>query len=329
MFRRSFVQAASASAIAALVPPALLGQIAAPRPQTLRLAGYTPPSTSFGRGLQFIGDRLEARHPAPVAVEYLFNIMDHGYVANDLRWLVEANVVTMAYLTMSDAPALELAALPFLFPDTAAARAAMDGALGRAATASLEAANDFRVLGYFENGFRHISNDVRPIRTLADLEGLSIRVLPAQVRTFEMLGAVPHALELVEAIELMRTGEVDGQENPFANTVTYAIYPHQRYHTATYHSYLSRPIFVHRGTFDAWSDLLQAEIRDAVATAVTLQRELHDQEEEAAQRTIREAGGEIVELTPQARASFVTAVQPLHDEARRRYPPELLDAVGL
>ena len=296
-------------------------------PNRFRMAGYSPSTTSFSRGLTHIGDRLRAE--AGLDVDYLYNVLEIGYGGGDLRWLVDAGVLSAGYVSMTDVPELELAALPFLFPDNETARAAMDGPLGASATASLEAANNYRILGYFENGFRHISNNVRPVETLDDLRGLKIRVLGAQRRTFELLGAEPHAIDLTSAIEAIRAGELDGQENPFANTVTYNIYPFQGYHTATYHSYLSRPIFVHRPTFDAWPAELQRVTRAAAREAVTLQRELHDEEELQAQAVIREAGGEIVGISSETRAAFIDAVQPLYAEARRRYPSELLEMVGL
>ena len=110
-------------------------------------------------------------------VDYLYNVLEIGYGGGDLRWLVDAGILSAGYVSMTDVPELELAALPFLFADNAAARAAMDGPLGASATASLEAAYNFRILGYFENGFRHVSNNVRPVETLDDLRGLKIRVL--------------------------------------------------------------------------------------------------------------------------------------------------------
>lgn len=299
------------------------------RPGRVRLAGYSPATTSFSRGMWHIGERIQAEAGGGLNVDYLYNVLEIGYGGGDLRWLVDAGVLTMGYATITDVPELELAALPFLFADTAAARATMDGPLGASATASLEAANNYRILGYFENGFRHVSNNIRPVRTLEDLQGLRIRVLGAQRRTFELLGADARPMDLTAAIESLREGALDGQENPFANTVTYNIYPLQRYHTATYHSYLSRPIFVHRPTFDAWPEAIQAAARTAAREAVTLQRQLHDAEELEAQAVIREAGGEIVELSTEARAPFVAAVEPLYVEASRRYPRELLAMVGL
>ena len=334
-FLKTLALAGAGGGLAASIGPATANAQQSPsppassRPGRVRLAGYSPATTSFSRGMRHIGERIQTEAGDGIDVDYLYNVLEIGYGGGDLRWLVDAGVLTMAYATITDVPELELAALPFLFADTAAARAAMDGPLGTAATASLEAANNYRILGYFENGFRHVSNNIRPVRTLEDLQGLRIRVLGAQRRTFELLGADARPMDLTAAIEGIREGALDGQENPFANTVTYNIYPLQRYHTATYHSYLSRPIFVHRPTFDGWPEAIQTAARTAAREAVALQRQLHDAEELEAQAVIREAGGEIVELSAEARAPFVAAVEPLYEEASRRYPPELLAMVGL
>jgi TRAP-type C4-dicarboxylate transport system substrate-binding protein len=294
------------------------------------MGGYGPPTTSFSLGLKMIGDRLEDQFGDEVSVHYVYNVMDLGYAGSDLRWLVDAGVLTVGYMSISDTPELELAALPFLFPNTTTARAAMDGPFGRAAAKSLEAVTNYRVIGFFENGFRHISNNVRAVRTLEDLRGLKIRVRSSeQITTFEQLGVDPQVVELSAAVREIERGTLDGQENPFANTITYNIYPHQRFYTATFHSYLSRPIFVHAPSFDAWPSHIQASVRDAAIEAVQFQRALHDQEEEEAQAIIREAGGEILELSPTAREEFIAAVAPLYEEAQTRYPQELLEMVGL
>jgi TRAP-type C4-dicarboxylate transport system substrate-binding protein len=295
------------------------------------MAGYGPSTTSFSRGLDFIGDRLEAKFGSDVETRYIYNIYDVGFIGGgDLRWLVDSGVLTLAYSTMSTGiPALEIAALPFLFPDTTTARAAMDGPLGRAAIETIEAETNYRILGFFENGFRHLSNDVRPVHTPADLKGLSIRLLEIQSRTFELLGAIPRTMNLAAAIPFLADGRIDGQENPFENTVSYEPYLYQRYHTATFHSYLSRPIYIHRPTFDAWPQDWQDEMRAAVREAVIYQRGLHDQAEIESQAIIREAGGEIVELTPAQRAEFVAAVAPIYADLDNRFSRELLDLVDL
>jgi TRAP-type transport system periplasmic protein len=293
------------------------------------LGGYGPSTSSFSQGLKHIGDRLEASFGDEVEVKYVYNILDLGYdAAGDLTRLVDDGVLSLAYLTMFDRiPALQVAALPFLFEDSATARAAMDGALGQSAIDTIEANSNLRVLGFFENGFRHVSNSVRPVHSPADLHGLIIRVLGVQARTFELLGANPKVTPLPVVFKGLESGELHGQENPFENVVTYRLYRAQQYYTETYHSYLSRPIFVHKPAFNAWSEELQTEMRAAVQEAVSLQRRLHDQAEIDAAEIIRAAGGEIVTLTADERQAFVDAVAPIYTDARTQFSPELLRLV--
>jgi TRAP-type C4-dicarboxylate transport system substrate-binding protein len=301
------------------------------KPNRIILGGYGPSTSSFSQGLKHIGNRLEAEFGDEFEVRYAYNIMDLGYDgAGALTSLVNNGVLSLAYLTMFDGnPALQVAALPFLFPDSETARAAMDGALGQSAIDSIESGTNLRVLGFFENGFRHISNSVRPVREPDDLKGLTIRVLGVQKRTLDLLGANARVTPLPAVFGGLESGELHGQENPFENVVTYNLYNVQKYYTETAHSYLSRPIFVHRPTFDAWPEALQTEIRAAVRDAVALQRRLHDQAEIDAAKVIRESGGEIAILTPQQRAAFVARVAPVYADARTKFSPELLSLVGL
>ena len=124
--------------------------------------------------------------------------MDLGYRGEDILWLVESGVLSLGYQSTSyqtdRIPELGFADLPFLFSDNdAQAREAIDGALGRISRKKIEEKANYRILGYFENGFRQISNRLRPVHMPEDLKGMRIRVLPSnvQVRTFELLGAVP------------------------------------------------------------------------------------------------------------------------------------------
>jgi len=333
LLRRQFLK--SAAALGAGFAAGDVGVNLAPAQRAgaelIILGGYAPAESSFGRGLNLIGERLEARFGDAVELRYVYNVLDIGYPAgNSLIWLVDSGLATLGYLSMANqVPALNIAALPFLFPDEASARAVMDGPLGAAAAAQIESRTNYRVLGFFENGLRHISNSVRSVRTPADARGLRIRPHRSQARLFELLGAAGPLLELPETIPLMAAGTVDGQENPFENVVSYGIHEVQRYYTTTAHSYLSRPIFVNRERFDAWPVELQEEMRAAVADAVRLQRELHDQEELEARRLIEAAGGEVTDLTPEQRAEFIAVAEPIYAEARQTYPAELLALVGL
>jgi TRAP-type C4-dicarboxylate transport system substrate-binding protein len=161
----------------------------------IRMAGYGPPTTGFSKALKFIGDKLIAEFGDGVAVDYVWNIMDHGYKAEDILTLVENGEMTLAYQSSSyltdRVPELGFVDLPFLFANNAQARAAMDGALGEFLVRKTEERVGYRILGWYENGFRHISNRLRPIHLPADMKGMKIRVLQSEIhrRTFELLGA--------------------------------------------------------------------------------------------------------------------------------------------
>jgi TRAP-type C4-dicarboxylate transport system substrate-binding protein len=291
----------------------------------IRMGGYGPPTTGFSRALQFIGDKLQAEFGDAVAINYVFNIMDHGHKAEDILTLVESGEMTIGYQSSSyltdRVPELGFVDLPFLFSSNAQARAAMDGALGHYLAHKIEERAGYRILGWFENGFRHISNRLRPVHLPADLKGMRIRVLPSEIqkRTFELLGAVALRMDLTEAIAMIKAGALDAQENPFANTVTYGVHKFHKFHTLTYHFYISRPIFLHRGSFDAWPDTLKHAMQTAVHEAVAFQRRLAVEEHESSRKTIEGAGCEIVELTRQEHDAFVAAVRPLVSDTRRIY----------
>ena len=302
-------------------------------PIKIRMGGYGPPTTSFSRSLKLIGDMLETRFGDRVNVKYVWNIMDFGYRAEDILWLVEDGVLTLGYQSSSyltdRVPELGFVDLPFLFDRTAAARAAIDGELGRFLAGKIEQRVNYRILGYFENGFRQISNRLRRVRTPSDLAGMRIRVLPSEVqaRTFELLGAIPLRWDLTEAIAAIKEGTIDAQENPFANTVTYGVHKFHHFHTITNHFYISRPIFFHRPTFNSWPDDLQGAVREAVRRAVEFQRGLAVEEDREARAAILAEGCEITELTADEHALFRTAVAPLLAEARGTYGRAMFELI--
>jgi TRAP-type transport system periplasmic protein len=302
-----------------------------PDPIQIRMGGYGPPTTGFSRALKRIGDRLLAEFGERIEVKYVWNIMDLGYRAEDILWLVEHGLLTLGYQSSSyltdRVPELGIVDLPFLFADTRSARAAMDGALGDFLARKIEERVNFRVLGWFENGFRHISNRMREVRTPADLAGMRIRVLPSKVqaRTFELLGAVPMPMDLTQAIAMISAGTIDAQENPLSNTVTYGVHKFHRFHTLSNHFYISRPIFLHRPAFDSWPADLQRAMRNAITDAIAFQRGLHVQEEEEARQAIEAQGCEIVALTAAEHEAFAAAVAPLVNEARGMFGAALFE----
>jgi tripartite ATP-independent transporter DctP family solute receptor len=291
----------------------------------IRMAGYGPPSTGFSKSLKLIGDKLGAQFGNDVKIEYVFNIMDHGHKAEDILTLVENGEITLGYQSSSyltdRVPELGFVDLPFLFSSNAQARAAMDGTLGEFLARKTEERINYRILGWFENGFRHISNRLRPIHRPADMAGMKIRVLPSEIhrRTFDLLGAVAMRMDLTEAIAMIKAGTLDAQENPLANTVTYGVHKFHKFHTLSNHFYISRPIFLHRPSFENWPGSLKRAMQSAVTEAVAYQRKLAVEEHEESYTALEAEGCEINALTTKEHELFVAALQPLLAEARKNY----------
>src|SRR5258705_10267924 len=136
-------------------------------PIAIRMGGYGPPTTGFSRALKRIGDKLAAEFGDRVDVKYVWNIMDFGYKAEEILWLVESGVLTLGYQSSSyltdRVPELGFVDLPFLFSDKETARAGVDGKLGTFLSQKIEERVNYRILGWDENGFRQISNRFRTI----------------------------------------------------------------------------------------------------------------------------------------------------------------------
>ncbi len=130
--------------------------------------------------------------------------------------------------------------LPYLYEDRAHVLRVNSGEVMQEVSRSLNDHN-IRLIGFYENGFRHISNSVRPVMKPEDVEGLMIRTPenPAQIETIRALGAIPAPMSFSELYTALLQGVVDGQENPLQNIWYGRMYEAQPYISKTYHIYNS------------------------------------------------------------------------------------------
>ncbi|HSB78759.1 MAG TPA: TRAP transporter substrate-binding protein [Candidatus Methylomirabilis sp.] len=129
--------------------------------------------------------------------------------------------------------------LPFLFRDSGHAYRVMDGSIGKKVDAIALEKTGVRFIGYFENGWRHMTNKVRPINKPEDLNGLKIRSMtaPVMIETIRALGANPVPIAWGETYLALQQGVAEGQENPHVNTFGAKLYEVQKYVSLTGHVY--------------------------------------------------------------------------------------------
>lgn len=177
-------------------------------------------------------------------------------------------------------PQMALFDLPFLFKDRDHAYRALDS-VGMDLGKALEP-KGIKLLGYMENGIRHLTNNKRPVKAPSDMKGLKIRVMNNKVyiEMIKSLGGSPTPMAFAELYSAMQQGTVDGQENPSAHIFTKRFFEVQKYASLTGHAYAPEPVLISMKTWNKLTDQQKQIIQDAATEAVAWQRKLSEKEDE-------------------------------------------------
>ena len=171
----------------------------------------------------------------------------------------------------------------------------------------------YRILGYFENGFRHITNNTRPIVKPEDLAGVKLRTPKGawRVKMFELYGANPTPMAFSEVFTALQTGVIDGQENPYAQIASAKFQEVQKYLSITGHVYTPAYILVSDKNYAKLPENVRSVLEECASStqefvytkAAELEVELLD--------VIKAAG---VEVNEADNAAFIAASKPIYDE---------------
>ena len=171
----------------------------------------------------------------------------------------------------------------------------------------------YEILAFWENGFRHITNNVRPITVPADLEGIKLRTPKGEwrVKMFQQYGANPTPMAFSDVFTALQTGVIDGQENPYAQIASAKFQEVQDYLSVTGHVYTPAYVLMAKQRFDG----LPEEARTALTEAA---RETQGFVYETAAQMETDLLGEIeaagVEVNEADKAAFVEASEPIYAE---------------
>ena len=198
------------------------------------------------------------------------------------------------YLTAyaSDLAALDL---PFTVKNREAALAALDHSAGQWLSDQLGQNSSFKVLGFWDNGFRHISNSVRPLRSPTDMQGLKIRTLDSAIyrESLNALGFTAVTTDVSELKQVLKSGEVQAQENPLTNYNNFKIYENHPYVSLTGHFFGVLLLVCNRQWFDSLSAKQQHAVDAAAARATQQQRTLAAQQDSALLTELAQRGVQI------------------------------------
>lgn len=224
-------------------------------------------------------------------------------------------------------PELEAISLPFLMPNREVALKVVDGAVGQLIDQKY-AEKGFISLGWMELGARHVTNSKHPIKSMADLKGLKIRMQPLETHlaTFRALGANPVAMDVKELYSAMQQGVVDGQENPYPIISANRYSEVQKYLSNTGHFFDFIAIVANRKQLEAMKPEQQKAVRGAMAATVAYQRKIAA---EADQKALEELKKKMQydEVSPQAHEEMRKASAGVVDQVKKRIGAALVDRV--
>lgn len=200
--------------------------------------------------------------------------------------------------------------IPFAFTNYEEAWMVLDSKAGHELFASLEEVG-LKGLAFMENGFRHVTNSVRPIYKPEDLKGVKIRTMeaPMHMANFEALGANPTPVPWSELYMSMSQKIVDGQENPLANIWELNMYEVQKYTSLTGHIYDPMPLVTNLDWFNKLPESYQTIIQKAAILAQNYSRFVNKNRESKLGEYLVAKGMEVNELTDAQKEEFKKASQ--------------------
>ncbi len=287
---------------------------------TLLPPGY-PPSRAWEhvakRALELSGGRLQLELEIPFS----------GGSEMEAMLRVRSGELDMVSVTTYVAGALlplaQLLDLPFVFDDSAAAHRLLDGPLGAHILSSFESFG-LHGLAYFENGMRHFTNSLHPIRRPADMRKMRVRIQDSVVYLALMhaLGASPKVIPFQEVYKALQRHEVDAQENPLANTLGARLNEVQRYLTLTHHTYNTQIVLSNIERWRALPEEDRAILERAFGEATQVHRAIAAEHDTSSIAELRKHL-EIHELEPDEREDFVRNARFVWERMEPLFPGDV------
>lgn len=314
---------------AALTAPFVAGRALA-QATRLRFAHPHPDSDSWNTAAKLFAEQLRERTGGTLAVQ----VFGNGALGSDPTTIAAARGGTLDIVLTGNpfftglAPKLNALDLPFLFRDRRHVAAVLDGEIGRGLLGELEA-HGLTGLGFWDIGFRNITNSRRPVNEAADLRGLKIRTTPnpAHIKAFQLLGANPVPMAFTELFTAMETRAVDGQENPTTLIRNARFYEVQKHLSLTRHAYTAGILAMSKRRFDSLAPAHRDAVAEVAAAVTPQQRQMNESADAEALADLKKHGMAVVEA-PNRDSLAALVAEPVRRDYAERFGPALPDAIA-
>lgn len=294
----------------------------------MKLAVVTSEERSLTKGLVKFGEIVESKTNGSIKVE----VYPNGQLGGDREVFESLQFGSIQGTTISTGPIAQFAPrfnvfdLPFLFPNSEIAYEILDGQIGTDLLKDLESQNVVG-LNYWENGFRHLTNNIKEVKSPDDVNGLKIRTLENDLHMdiWKALGANPTPMAFTELFAGLQQGVVDGQENPVGNVTANKFYEVQKYLTKTGHVYNASPFLISKDFWETLTDEEKEIVKEAAEEAKDYQRELNQQEDEEGFKFLTENGVTVTDLSDAEKEKFFEKVKPVYEKYSSDIGKEFVD----
>ncbi|MGO4890239.1 TRAP transporter substrate-binding protein [Anaerobacillus sp. MEB173] len=295
---------------------------------TLKLAHSGSETHQYHVAAEKFKELVEEKTEGNVSIEIYSNATlgsEAEAVEQILDGTIDMTTVAADSSFANTVPEMNVFGLPYLFRDRDHVYATLDGEVG---SSLLDIVNEKNMvgLGYWEVGFRHLSNNASEVVNPEDVQGLNIRVQPAPVWEAHMkaLGANPTPVAFNELYSALDQGVVDGQENPLPTINSMKFYEVQKYVSLTAHTYSPAIVVMSNRAYDQLNEEYREIVRAAVAETTTYQRDFLFEKEEEILATLEDSG---VTVTEPNREAFAEATKDVKDTLSQQVPQTLIDDI--
>lgn len=297
--------------------------------ETYRLTHNTSDATSWQKGAEKFNELLAQASDGDIGVRVFPNaVLSGGDQMKQSEMVGRGDidfVITSAINVTPLIPEMAVFSLPYLFTDYEQVDRAIQGEPGDAVK-DIARDKGIEILAWGENGFRELTNSVKPVSSPDDLRGMKIRVAgPMYIDVFDALGANPQQIQWTETFSALQQGVVDGQENPVGSIIVpQRLYEVQDYLTEWHYSY--DPIFVgvSERLWNSWDADTQSLVRDAAQQAMAYQRNLAREQTSTGVETLKQNGMAITTLDDAQLQAFRDATSDVYDQWAARVGEDLV-----
>ena len=289
-------------------------------------AGYHPEKSVQAQSIHFLRNELEALYGGDIDFKFVSDVGDLGHKAVDLLTLVEEGQIDCCYFFSSylteKVNELNIFEIPFQISSRKIIYNLLDGEIGEYLSNKVELKTGYKVIGWWDNGIRHLSSSKKLIKSIDDCNDLTIRIAKNAMHkmAFEALGFNTKFVDVKNLKNAIIQNDIDTQENPLTNIINYGIEDYHKYITLSSHLYGNSILLCNKKKYYSWDRSFQNKLDESIKKATKYQRQLAIDEDAKCMEYLRVKGAEIIKLNENLRHEMKLKCLEAGDDIIKRFP---------